>query len=395
MRKILEEPASYKVLTPVLLGVFVELPSDPVVGYLPLLEGQSRSKGTFYYRRKPCAERELERVRPWWNASTEVWVCRDDHRPELLADGDRTCDVMFPLPEGSRCGCGPNLMFCGTKELKSSLREATREELRLTLKHVIESGRPFGDLVTMNETVRSGLGDLFAARAEFFATGRFTPPDITRPPALRPRPYPLQGGLLSTPLFLFGDSQRSMVAGIWETFFCVPLRSQEVETQNILDKLHSESAFRETGLLGLASAEGCQNCHARLEHGQAFLAGWQSWLKGMHYIPEVAAATPTARLYLRDHRDLRGEQESNLGSLGKMITKQPEFGRCMVSKATNFVYEGDVVPYEVERQLIRRFEKGQRMRDLLEDAVIARVFGAKALREGDGDAADLAGSVER
>jgi hypothetical protein len=383
VRAILREPAPYKVLTPLILGVFTELPSDRVVGFLPLLEGQSKTKGAFYYRRETCADDALRRVRPWWNASTEVWICGDDYRPDLLEDKGVSCDVMWPLPDGSRCGCGPNLVFCGTKELQSALKKATREEQRLTLEHLVESERPFGEIVTMNGTVRSGLGDLFVARTELFVSGRFTPPDIASPPTLRPRPYPFQGGLLSTPLFLFGDSQRSMIASIWETFFCLRVVSREVATQTILEALHSETAFRERDVLGLARTEGCQNCHARLEHGQAFMAGWQSWLKGMHYVPEVAAATPVAQFYLRDHHDMRGERPATLGALGALIASQPEFGRCMVSKATSFVYEGTAVPYEVERRLLQGFANGQNMRALIEDAVVARAFGADAL----GDAA--------
>jgi hypothetical protein len=54
VRRSLRDPDAYKILTPNLLGVFVELPSDKIVGHLPLLEGKSKGKGTFYYRRKPA-----------------------------------------------------------------------------------------------------------------------------------------------------------------------------------------------------------------------------------------------------------------------------------------------------------------------------------------------------
>lgn len=376
-RRVLRQPEPYDVFMPVLLGVFVELPSDRTIGLVTLTTAETRDHRTFYYRGKPCPEAELERVRPWWSPATEVWVCHNDHRPEVIRDRDYSCDMLGPLPEGSPCGCGPNLMFCGTQEQKDATRQATRDELRLTLKHVIEQGRPFSEIITSNATVRPGLADLFTARAEFFVTGRFSPPDLQAPVTLRPRPELFKGGMLSTPLFLFGDSQRSMVASIWETFLCVSLRSQEVATKTILEKLRHETIPRESSLPQLAATVGCQNCHARLEYGQHFLVGWQSWLKGMHYEPSVAAATPRARFYVRDHHDLRAEVDANLGSLGALIRRQPEFARCMVSKMTNFIFEGTEVPYELERRLEARFARDERMDTVIEDAVIARAFGAR------------------
>ena len=378
VRRMLKQPEPYNVFMPVLLGVFVELPSDRTVGLVTLSTAETRDHRTFYYRGKPCPDTELERVRPWWSPATEVWVCHNDHRPELIRERDYSCDMIGPLPEGSACGCGPNLMFCGSQEQKDATRQATRDELRLTLQRAIEQGRPFGEILTTNATVRPGLADLFTARAEFFVTGRFTPPDLQAPVALRPRPALFKGGMLSTPLFLFGDSQRSMVASIWETFLCVSLKSQEVGTKTILEKLRAETFPRESALPQLASTVGCQNCHARLEYGQHFMVGWQSWLKGMHYEPAVAAAIPKAPFYVRDHHDLRAEVPADLGALGEQIRRQPEFARCMVTKMTNLIYEGTEVPHELERRLEARFARDERMDTLIEDAVIARAFGVLA-----------------
>lgn len=375
VRRHLADPSFYKVLMPALVD---GEQANGVVGNTLLQVAQSKSKGAFYYRTVPCPELELQRVRPWWNPAVEVWICRDDYLPKILSDGEISCDTAFS--ERTRCGCGPNLMFCGTKEIKGKLIDASLEEWRLTLKYVTESDRPLSDLLRMNSTVRSGFADLYYHRVEFFLTGKFVPPDVDRPPSLQPRSALFQGGILSTPGGLFSDGQRAMVAAIWEGYLCAPLISQNVSTHLLLEATRNQPNLRNQSLIGLASTEGCQNCHAKLEYGQRFLAGWQNYHYGSHYVPSVAAETPTARMYVRDHHDLRGEVPATLASLGLMITSQPEFVQCMVERVQNFVYEGNVVPFEVERALVGQFADGQRIGALIESAVVARAFGPAALR---------------
>jgi hypothetical protein len=364
----------YKVLMPVLADG--EL-ANGVVGNTPLQVARSKTKGAFYYRNVPCRELELQRVRPWWNPAVEVWICRDDYLPEVLSDGEISCDTAFS--ERTKCGCGPNLMFCGTKEIKEKLIDASLEEWRLTLKYVTESDRPLGDLLRMNSTVRSGFADLYYRRVEFFLTGTFVPPEVDRPPSLQPRNELFQGGILSTSGGLFSDGQRSTVAAIWEGYLCAPFISQNVSTHFLLEATRDQPNLRNSSLIGLASTEGCQNCHAKLEYGQRFLAGWQNYHHGSHYVPGAAAETPTARMYVRDHHDLRGEVPANLASLGRMLTSQPEFAQCMVERVEDFVYEGNVVPFEVKRALASQFEDGQHLGALIESAVVARAFGPQAL----------------
>jgi hypothetical protein len=357
-----------------------------IVGDPALSVGHSPSKGAFYYRVSPCKESELEKVSPWWAPRSAVWVCRDDHRPGVLVGkSGRSCDVAkvaLPLSEG--CGCGPHLMFCGTEEQAAALTRSVAEEVQRTMQRIVTSNRPFGELLTTSDTVRSGYADLWHARVGFFLTGRFVAPDVAQPPTSRPRSPAHKGGVLSTPIYLFADGKRTMVDAIWNDYLCVPLRSEGVETHRLLDAARGDNDLRSSSHMYLASSAGCQNCHARLEYAMAFMSGWQSTYYGMHYIAKDESAAQT-RLYLRNHRDLRAEGASNLAWLGQAIVRLPEFSECMVSKVARWVYEGEPIPRPVERELLRRFDQDQDMARLIEGAVIARAFGAGALHAGTGE----------
>lgn len=364
-----------------------------LVNFVPLEEGTSRTKGKFYYRYAPCAESALERVRPWWSPTEEAWVCHDDHRPQVMVGArGQSCDTsLVAMQPSDGCGCGPSLMFCGTKTLQKRLREAVREELKLTVKQVITSHHPFGDLITSNATVRSGLADLWHARVSYFLGQPFVPPDVTKPPSLRPRPEPFRGGILSTPAYLYFDGPRSVVDTIWNNFLCVPLRSHGVDAKVLLDTV-SNKDIRAKSQHHLAETVGCQNCHSKLEYGMQALEGWQSGYYGMHYVPKPAGET--TRFYVKNHLDLRAEGPANLEWLGKMIVAQPEFAECMTSKVIGFVYEGETPPTMVERELVRRFSDGQDMGALIESAVVARAFGREALN-GDVARSPHAGGGDR
>lgn len=381
VRAQLDRPGFYTVLRQVIAeSTFLTANPLKVVNFIELRVGRSPRRGAFFYRVSPCPERELERVRPWWDPGTEAWICRDDHRPGVLtATTGQSCDTGLVAPDVG-CGCGPNLVFCGTGEMQRRLRDAANQELELTMQHLVVSGRPFGDLLTANETVRSGLADLFYARLTYFLGGALAPIDVDAPPSLRRRPDVARGGALSMPAYVILSPLRTLVVSIWNDFLCAPLGGQGVETHVLLAQLAQEGSLTSRSHMNLTRTVGCQSCHARLEYGVLAFAGWLNNTVGGHYDPRLAARIPaTTRFFVRDHDDSRGEGPSDLDWLGATIAGQPEFGQCMVSKITRYVYEGADVPFEVERTLVERFADGQRMSALIEDAVVARVFGPAGL----------------
>lgn len=382
---LLDTGAFYDVITPRLFALY----AFADVRLASILDtGETRSGERFYYRQVPCAEAELERVRPWWSPAAEVLVCAADHRPAALAsaDGAYSCDMnIFPVPitRAAGCGCGPSLMFCAPFEQAMALGGALREEIRRTIQHVVAADRPLTDLFAMKETVRSGYGELFYARNRFFQTGRFEPPALDEPARLRPRDPEFSGGLLTTPLFLFFESRREVIASLWQDTMCTPFRSARVDPHVLLEAARSDPGLRVKEHLALASTPGCQNCHSRLEYGSRAFAGWQNAWFGQHFDTALRQGASTTRFYVRDHTDLRGEGPASPAWLGQMIVAQPEHASCIVGKVLSFVYEGYEAPPPVRATLVERFRASPRLGPLLADAVVARSFGAAALAAGD------------
>jgi hypothetical protein len=349
-----------------------------------LFAGRSARRGPYFYQsRGPCRDRDLVEVSPWWDLGRRVLICRDDYRPDttVAADGRVSCDfTRFALPSSYGCGCGPNLMFCAPPEQHVAAVQAAFDEIALTMRAIITEGRPFSQLLTVDDTVRSGLGDLFYARDEFFQSGRFAVPDLDAPPAWRPRGARHGGGILTTPVYLFIDSRRLIMARLWQDFLCLPLRSSGVDPHTLVAAARDRPLLRASSFEALALLPGCRNCHSRLEYGQMAFPGWQNAFVGAHYDARAAAAAPArTKFYVRDHRDRRAEGPASPSWLGRQIAAQPEFPRCMAGKVAGLVYEGAPPPREVLEALTRRFADGQRMEELIGSAVIARFLGLDAI----------------
>ena len=379
IRAQLQEDAFYDSFVPQLFPSYGDLWKG-ILTRVGLREGKSKAKGTFYYRFEPCADKDLVSVQPWWAPKTTILVCSEDYRPTVLVGTTgQSCDVSWgPLLRSTGCGCGPHLMFCGTDQQNMRTFQATESEFVRTIGYVIKSNRPFGDILKMNETVRNGYAQLLQSRVEYFLHRKFQFPDLDPEPSLRPRPAVFEGGVLSTPAILFGDGPRTQTATVWKEFLCVPFLSVAVDTHTLLAETRDQSKdIRAEALMYLTKTTGCQNCHMKLEHGVLARGGWQPAFLGSHFV--VPTRTERTHFYVRDHRDHRGEGTASLGWLGQMITSQPEFVDCMVSKVSGIVYEGQPVPQPIHNELVRRFKEGQNMARLIEDTVVVRAFGARAL----------------
>jgi hypothetical protein len=360
----------------------VKFNKGPIVSRRVLEEGHSKAKGSFLYRAEPCADSELVTVKPWWDAHAAVQVCKKDYKPDQLHASDgRSCDeTTNTLLDTTGCGCGPSLMFCSMDNLQDAIDDTKVSEIALTMKYIVNAGRPFGDILTTSDTVRPGLADLFYARIQFFQDGKFVPPDLAAPPALRPRPQFARAGVLTTPHYLFEDDRRKIIYDMWSDFLCVHLRGKGVDTKTLLGVFNAagHSELRAQTNMELAHTVGCQNCHATLENLQVAYGSWQDTAMGQHIDPKLSRGD-TLSVYVRDSEDLRVKGPASLEWLGSTMAQLPEFRQCMVSKVTKLVYEGQAVPDAVLGELQRRFDKTQDMGALLEGAVLARAFGRGGL----------------
>src|SRR5262249_31773314 len=153
------------------LFVLIDKPPDADTARFILREAEIGGKPTLF-RDKKCAPKDVTTVKPWWNTQSTVRICKDDYRPtvttENVINGQPTfCEAPEAFVEGStpKCGCGPYLVNCARDAAQGdALSRAYRDEVIRTIQLVIQTRRPFSDILLMNETVRSDLGDYFYAR---------------------------------------------------------------------------------------------------------------------------------------------------------------------------------------------------------------------------------------
>ncbi|HVK88661.1 MAG TPA: hypothetical protein VM513_31295 [Kofleriaceae bacterium] len=380
IRARLAEPLFVETLAKELLPFVVQRPIMPRA----LVQGKTRDGRAFYYRSIPCPSSQLTSVRPWWDLTTSVLICRDEYRPTVLYSSDHTTECTSPTSPTFGCGCGPFLLFCARDaKQKAVLDAAVYEEVLLTLKHVIDTRRPLSDLLTMNETVRSGYGDFYYARTEFLLHGdpAVLAIRLDAPPTLKPRPPQYGGGLLSMPGLLYADSARRVIMMLlWSDLLCLPFRSVNVEPHVLIDAARDKPALRSESHEELTVTPGCQNCHSRLEYGLRAFAGWSFGQIGTSYDPKRTVAS--TRFYGADHTDLRDEGPATPAWLGAEFVSQPEFAACMVHKVGELVFEGEPVPGALSRYLRAEFARTQDLATLVEDTLIARTFGLATLSRG-------------
>lgn len=341
---------------------------------------------TFYHRDsgEPCDPREVVSVHPWWDLNSTVLVCPNDYRPQVKKDPRTTeqfCETNgggFLDLDGFVCGCGEHLLNCTRDwpQMKQFSKALKLEPLR-TMQYVIQQHQRFSRILTMNETVRSDLADLFYRRNRYFNHGTFEMPPLSddSKPSLRPRDPEFDGGILTTPLFLFWEtSRRVIVSYVWEDFLCTPLRSSAVHAEQMFElkdpKLHTHD------YIGLASMVGCKDCHARIENAVRALRGFTPTSDGYRFVADRVFRGPIS-FFVRDANDRRGEGPATPAWLGQMIASQPEFDACMVHKVTELLYGGYPVPEKVTQLLLTHFRHSQDFATLFEDAVVAR-FAATA-----------------
>jgi hypothetical protein len=360
---------------------------------LPFTLMKSETTPAFYYLDKPCAASEQVAVEPWWNLGSKVRVCADAYKPELasyVAGGGSTvwCDSTFYKAHtawvASPCKCGKNLMNCAPSgEVQRAIMKGFSDEQMLTVKHVVEGHRPFGEILTLPGSVRSGYGDFFYARSEFIETGRWTYPDPEAPESidarLRPRPAAFDAGILSTWFWMVdSDSYRVMARELWDQFLCHPLASRNVTPAEILKAMGGSATavgkFRDSVRMEFTTAPGCQDCHKILENASRTMVGYTLMQYGGHYIKD-RADPGTIQFYVDGVSAPRAEGPATLHWLGATIAAQPEFTACMVKKVLDYIYDGfDYAPALAVR-LQTRFSNGQDFATLFEDAVVSRYLG--------------------
>ena len=336
----------------------------------PLSTGKTRSGETYFYFDKPCRRSDLVEVAPWWDLDTKVLVCRQNHRPERLFD---PMVGYLCQPSTPGCGCGPNLIMCSpSAESAFQQRLSHRAEFVDTVVHLIRRGAPLRELFLTNATVRDRVAELWYRRArvvagepieQVFADYQEWPDKGVWAP--RPESAPGQeAGVLTTAHALWQhQGPRERMQLLQQDLWCVEARSVKVTTPELFGL--GATDFRELREEGLKLAEKpvCETCHARLDHGLAFLFAHEKYV---FIRPRDPAAR--AKLFIRDSRDYRGEDVALPAGFARLATAAPEFGQCMARRVVDHVLGGEAERGDY-RAVHRAYEERGEYRALLRTAL--------------------------
>lgn len=340
----------------------------------------------YHYNKRlgDCGGKDLIEARPWWNTATPITVCRDSVRADVTRQRNGAyCEAVMQVSDDG-CGCGPHLLLCAPAEsYRKEMAAQTADEVVLTLKHIVDTGARYSTLLTTGSTVRSSFGDYWYARSAFFQGEPLELPRLDAHSradfALRPRRPEHQGsGILSAPYVLYSDvARRVIVQNLWNDLLCVDWKAVGVDPHKLIEVTADTPDLRGAVLPRLAETPGCKGCHTRLEYPAMALQPFLNAYQGGRYVPP--GEPTTFRFHVRGDEDYRGSAPADPRSLANLIIEQPEFTSCAVKHVTEFVYQGHPVPASVRDRLLASFRADENLGKLIEDSLIARIFGEGAL----------------
>jgi hypothetical protein len=376
----LADPRFARTVAPsMLFGLFANIPSEVLhEGYI--LSRKDTPSGPVLYLREPCAPEQAERVHPWWALDTEVRVCPEAHRPDRWVEptSGRHCSAVTSSPGQESvpyCGCGPNLLRCFRDEdQRVAFTRSMVEEIGRTTAYVIHQDLPISTAFTTNATVRDRNAELLYQRwrVESGELPRLEPlKDWPAGPRLAPRHESVPGqhaGVLTASQFVFTSfARRATLKHFYQRLWCVEPDSSHVATDTIL-KLRDANLEVTGRNHELASMPVCTRCHARLDHGMSFFAGFPDGRTAQHFVPSTQKPG-AGKLYVEDIEDPRGEAELTPAGFARLAVAQPEFARCMVQDVSRHVFSTDASDAD-ERDMRAAFARRGNLKDLMRTALL-------------------------
>jgi cytochrome c553 len=313
-----------------------------------LLKSFQGPQGTVYHLRKPCAPSQAVSVSPWWAPETRVRVCPDSYRPEVTGDAKSgyRCGGGALNPEfNSLCGCGAGLVHCFRDAgQRGAFVESLRKEVRQTLAYVVGRDLPLAQAFLMNETVRDRNAE-FTYRRWRLAQGEAVElKDLEEWPEegrLAPRHESVPGqhaGILTAAHLAFQDTPRQTLREYGTLLWCVSHASVGVSASSMLS-LGALDLRQGEGWRQLATRPVCAGCHARLDYGMQFVAGYPGHNVAVAFDP--AAQKPgMGPLYIDGAEDLRGQAPLTPRGFAQLSVEQPEFRACVVRRVMEHVFNG-------------------------------------------------------
>lgn len=220
------------------------------------------------------------RVNPYWAPDTEIRVCAFDAQTAMVGESNQACDAYHI--NDSRCGCGPNLQWCGTDNTAVSerFRDALAEEPLRIFERVVREHRPYFEAFTTTQSEANGAvahyyRHLSGTTTVDMPTGVSHDTATIEVPEI---PYeldewlPMQrsevhAGVLTTMAYLVRfASNRARANQFYSEFLCDPFVPSE-------DGLPPEEAEPHPNL---RERNGCADCHQTLEPAAAHWARWRT-----------------------------------------------------------------------------------------------------------------------
>jgi mono/diheme cytochrome c family protein len=339
-----------------------------------------------YYLRKPCGPEEVELVHPWWDEASTVRVCRDSHRPDQLVEpqtGFRCGGYNLHPYQSSFCGCGPNLMNCTeSAEQRASFYDSMRDEVVETIAWIVDHDQPISRVFTQNETIRDARVEFLYQRWLVNSGRTAAVPDLKswrKPAEPVPRVELVPGqhaGVLTTPQLVYqADAVRPRMRDTSSHLWCIVPKSSKASTETVLS-LGATDLRDGEGWKKLAAMPICTNCHARLDYGMQFFAGYPNRYHSDTYLPPPPPTGP-GRLYLEDIDDDRGEAPQTPIGFAELATRQPEFVTCVTKRLVSHVF-GDAATPADRRELRDQLEREPSLRAVMRAALLRYAAAAEA-----------------
>lgn len=344
------------------------------------------------YLTKPCKPTDATKVEPWWALGTEVLVCNDAYRPDVLVGeslpgrsgpGPKCSSAYRALhPEwGKGCGCGRNLVNCVLDNLPRDHRDHPRQRMKAsftneildTVGYVVSSGAPIQSIYLGTETVRDRLAEI-TYRKHDIAQGNSWKAglDAFDKPVWAPRkedfPGMHSGILTATNISRYYDAPRAMMMTYFMLMTCSGADGAHVNAHQALAVATPDIRNDAAGQAQmLATAPGCANCHARLEHAMPFFGAWRSAFRSLEIEPEFQP-NREAPIYLNNMDDLRGKVKTNPAAFAEVVTAQPEFANCQASRIAKYIFN-KTPPHAVNEKLIAMIAARKPARDVMKTAL--------------------------
>lgn len=229
-------------------------------------------------------------VSPYWAPETQIRVCALDARERMLSESGTPCGQRVTSGDLS-CGCGPNMIWCGTGTTRVSILESMNQQIEMLIRDMITESRSYLSLFDSQELYVNGpIAHYWRHQVNLPNTinNAPTPIDLTEVPQMRfdddeswvkINAGPQHAGVLTMPAYLLRfQTNRARANQFYTKFLCQPFQPPPNGIQADEDSAKDQPDLQER--------DGCKYCHALLEPAASYWGRWPE--RGAGYLsPET------------------------------------------------------------------------------------------------------------